>query len=136
MPPTLRKTLEKDLGELIALAPEAETFLNRAGVSGPAAFKVQLALEETIRNLIEHDPESRVKRIRVAIEVGAQAVTILLEDDGAPFDPSSAPPFDPARPLEARAPHGMGVHLLRTFMDEIHYGRQGEFNQLRLVVGK
>ena len=136
MPVVLRKSLEKDLGALIQLAPQAQAFLDQAGVAAPAAFKIQLALEETIRNLIEHDPRSRITRIQVAIEVGAEAVTILLEDDGEPFDPRSAPPFDPAQPLESRAPNGMGVHLLRSFMDEIQYDRQGAFNQLRMVVGK
>ena len=134
MPPVLRKSLEKHLGALIGFAKEAQAFLDQAGVPAPAAFKVQLALEETIRNLIEHDPRSRITRIQVAIEAGAEAVTILLEDDGEPFDPRSAPPFDAAQPLASRAPNGMGVHLLRSLMNEIHYDRCGNFNQLRMVI--
>jgi len=130
----LERSLDKSLPALIQLASEAQAFLAGAGVREPAMFKVQLALEETVRNLIEHSGASRTNRFQVRIEVGAGRVTIVLEDDGQPFDPDSAPPFDPSRPLAEREPHGMGVHLLRHFMQEIHYERLGAMNRLRMVV--
>jgi anti-sigma regulatory factor (Ser/Thr protein kinase) len=134
MPHVLQRTLDRSLPALIQLASEAQAFLAGAGVREPALFKVQLALEETIRNLIEHAGASRTGRFQVRIEVGSGRVTIVLEDDGQPFDPDSAPPYDPSRPLAKREPHGMGLHLLRHFMQEIHYERLGGMNRLRMVV--
>jgi len=134
MPPVLQRSLDRSLPALIQLASEAQAFLAGAGVGESAAFKVQLALEETIRNLIEHAGVSRTGRFQVRIEVGAGRVTIVLEDDGQPFDPDSAPPYDPSRPLAEREPHGMGLRLLREFMQEIQYERLGSMNRLRMVV--
>ena len=134
--PLLRSSLAKTLAGLAGLASEADVFLAGAGLGGPVAFKVQLALEECIRNIIEHAGGSPETPIQVQIQAGPDRVVIVLEDDGQPFDPGSAPAFDPARELAGRAPNGMGVHLLRSLMDEIHYERLGSTNRLRLVVAR
>jgi len=70
----------------------------------------------------------------VAIRVEPERVAVTVEDDGLPFDPRTAPPFDPSQPLEARTGRGMGLHLLNQVMDEIHYERAGAGNRLRMVV--
>jgi serine/threonine-protein kinase RsbW len=129
---TLQKSLDKSLSALIELAAEVQVFLTGCGVPERALFNVQLAIEETIRNLIEHSTGTAIE-LRIDVEHGR--VTILLEDDGQAFDPATALPFDPSKPLEERTPHGMGLHLLRHFVDEIHYERLDSRNRLRLVVG-
>ena len=132
----LQRTLDKRLACLAELAAEAEDFLAGAGVAAADVFKVQLALEETVRNLILHAVGARSDQFMVRLELGAGRIELVLEDDGQPFDPRSAPPYDPSRPLEERQPNGMGVYLLQQFMDEIHYERSGELNRLRLVVAR
>jgi len=134
MTQTLLKPLDRSLRALMELAPEVQVFLTGCGVSERAVFKVQLALEESIRNLIEHATGSLTNRIDLRIDVRPNQIVILLEDDSQPFDPQSAPPFNPTTPLEERAPQGMGLHLLHKLMDEIHYERVGCRNRLRLVV--
>jgi serine/threonine-protein kinase RsbW len=131
---TLEKSLDKSLDALIELAAEVQVFLTGCGLCERVIFKVQLGLEEAIRNLIEHATGSATNRIQVRIDVGHDQVAIVLEDDGLPFDPRSAPPFDRSRPLEEREPRGMGLQLLRTLIDEIHYERLDSRNRLRLVV--
>jgi serine/threonine-protein kinase RsbW len=128
---TLQKSLDKSSSALIELAAEVHAFLTGCGVSERAIFKVQLALEEAIRNLIEH---STGTAIELRIDVEHDHVIILLDDDGQPFDPTSAPSFDPSKPLQERAPHGMGLHLLRRFTDEIRYERLDSGNRLRMLV--
>jgi serine/threonine-protein kinase RsbW len=133
---TLEKSLDKSLDALIEVAAEVQNFLTGCGLCERVIFKVQLALEEVIRNLIEHATGSTTNRIQLRIEVRRDQVAVVLEDDGLPFDPGSAPPFDGSRPLEEREPRGMGLQLLRTMIDEIHYERLDSRNRLRLVVSK
>jgi serine/threonine-protein kinase RsbW len=130
------KSLNKDVGDLIALAPEVEDFLARRGVAAGAVIKVRVALEEIILNLIKHATGSASRRIDVGLEVEAGRVVLVIEDDGAPFDPRSAPEFDRDRPLEARRPGGMGLQVVRSLADEIHYERLPARNRLRLVVAR
>ena len=130
----LKRTLEPSPDGLIALAAEARSFLAEGGVSGEGSYKVQLALEEVIRNLLLHGSGSATGLIDVALEVAGRRVDVCVEDDGAPFDPRRAPPFDPSQPLEDRSGGGMGLALLRLMMDEIRYERRGTRNCLHLVV--
>jgi hypothetical protein len=58
----------------------------------------------------------------------------VLEDDGHPFDPRSAPAFDKHKPLEERGPRGMGIHLVRGAAEAISYDRIDGRNRLRVAV--
>jgi anti-sigma regulatory factor (Ser/Thr protein kinase) len=127
-----RKTFPKSLDELIRLEPEVDAFLARQNTPAPAAFRTRLALEEIVRNLIEHSPATR--RIEVRIGVEADRVVLEIDDDGDYFDLRSAPAFDKSQPLEERRPGGMGIQLVRTLVREIDYQRIPSGNRLRLVI--
>jgi serine/threonine-protein kinase RsbW len=128
---TLERSLDRSLRALIQFAAEVQNFLLACGLAQNVIFKVQLGIEETVRNLIEHATSNRID---LRIDVQPDHVVILVEDDGEPFDPTSAPPFDSTKPLEERTSRGMGIQLLRSLMDEAHYERVGATNRLRLVV--
>jgi len=53
-------------------------------------------------------------------------------DNGHPFDPTAAPEPDLSLPLERRRPGGLGIHLMRSMMDRVHYRRSDGSNILRL----
>ena len=55
-----------------------------------------------------------------------------VEDDGTPFDPLAAPPVDTSLPLGDKPIGGLGVHLMRQFMDELSYARADGKNMLRM----
>jgi serine/threonine-protein kinase RsbW len=134
MSTAFHKTLGKDVADVVALGSEVKEFLERSGASERAIFKVRLALEEMLLNLIEHATGSRTQRIDVRVDVEPERVVIVIEDDGDPFDIRSAPEFDKSRPLEERQPRGMGIQLVRSLIDEMHYERLHSRNHLRLTV--
>src|SRR2546423_789675 len=82
---------------------EAEGFLKRQGASARAVSRVLIILEEVILNLIKY-AASVTQDIDVRLEVAADRVVTQIVDDGAPFDPRSAPEFDKTTPLEERGP--------------------------------
>ena len=57
-----------------------------------------------------------------------------ITDDGAPYDPMSAPAADTTSPLESRDPGGLGVFLVRQLMDRVEYARKDGRNCLLLAV--
>jgi len=127
-----RKTLLKNLDELIRLEPEVDAFLARHNTPAPAAFRARLALEEIIRNLIDHSPATQ--RIEVRLGVETDRLVLEIEDDGDYFDLRSAPEFHKSQPLEERRPGGMGIQLVRSLVQEIDYQRLPSSNRLRLVI--
>ncbi len=134
MTSTLSKSLNREVAELIALAREVEDFLAGHGVSTDARVRILTALEEIILNLIKHAQDSATRRIDVRLDVEAERVAIVIEDDSAPFDPRSAPEFDRDKSLEGRRAGGMGLQMVRSLVNELHYEPLPGRNRLRLVV--
>ncbi len=92
-----------------------------------------LALEEALTNIFRYAyDDERPHRIRVQLALIDQFLQIEVEDDGKPFDPTQAPPVDTSVPLERKPVGGLGIHLMRQFMDEVCYRRERNRNILTM----
>jgi anti-sigma regulatory factor (Ser/Thr protein kinase) len=131
---SLDLALANDLGEVSRLHDAVEAFAAAAGLPEVRRLDLRLALEEAFVNVVRYAWEGgqHTAHLRLAREGGA--VVAILEDDGRPFNPLDAPPFDPDAPLEERREGGMGIHMVRSLTDEQTYERRGGRNRLRLVV--
>jgi serine/threonine-protein kinase RsbW len=98
------------------------------------AHKLALALEEAVMNVLTHAFAGLPPPHRISIRLAIADAGVLAEviDNGRPFDPTAAPEADLARPLAARAPGGLGIHLMRSLVDRIAYRRSDGNNILRL----
>ncbi|MEI8297635.1 MAG: ATP-binding protein [Pseudomonadota bacterium] len=97
-----------------------------------AIFAFELALEELFINAVTHGAATRFS---LGLELAGEAsVRMTLTDDSPPFDPLSLATPDLDAPLEERNIGGLGLHLIRTMMDEVVYCREGDLN--RLMVAK
>ena len=126
-------TFTNDLAELERLSRIVEEFGRAAGLSAQVIFDLQLAANEIVTNVILHGyDDAREHAIVVRLGANAGEVTVEVEDDGRPFDPSSvsAPRLD--LPLEERPLGGLVVHHARRVTDAIEYRRQDERNILRM----
>ena len=134
IPPTYQRTFSRNVSDYLTVAGEVQRFCAENRLPRAVSFKVGLVLEELVLNLIDHAVGPATDRIDVRIDLEPGRVVLVLEDDGAPFDPRSAPAFDNTRPLEERGPRGMGIHLVRSLAEEIAYERVGSRNRLRVVI--
>jgi len=130
-------TLVNDLAEHRRLAAAFSTFLEPWGVSEPALAPFEIAFDELLTNICRYAwTDAGQHAILVTAVVDGQkdnaTVTVTIEDDGQPFDPLaiSAPSLDDD--LESRAMGGLGIHLVRELMDELHYARVDSRNRLTL----
>lgn len=126
--------LRNHVSEIRRLVDRVEAFGAEADLPPDVTFRLTLALDESVSNVIRHgfsdDAEHRIS-IRVLVADGM--VTATVEDDGVPFDPHHAPVPDLDAPIEQRAPGGLGVHLVKATMDEVRYRRDGDRNILTLT---
>ncbi len=98
-------------------------------------FKVNLALDELSVNIVNYGKDA--SEIEVSMVADAESVTVEISDDGPPFDPlteAAQPNVD--APLEDRPIGGLGIHLVRELMDELHYRREDGKNRLAMVKRK
>ena len=111
-----------------------EDFGEANNVSAPKVFAINLELDELITNTVTHGSfEAGVDpRIDIHLKVEYDILTLTMEDNGSPFDPTLNTDPDTAAPLEARNVDGLGLHLVKNFASCISYEFVGGKNRLTL----
>ncbi|MDP1608783.1 MAG: ATP-binding protein [Chlamydiales bacterium] len=110
--------------------------LVEAGAKLPLIGHVELALEEALVNIIHHAYKDKPGDIEIQIlSAPSQAITIILKDQGPPFNPLTVDytPPDPSLPLEELQEGGLGVFFMRQYLDNIVYKREASYNVLTLT---
>jgi serine/threonine-protein kinase RsbW len=99
------------------------------------AFAVNLCLDELITNTIVHGLKGSIDRfIHVQINSSNEWLEILLKDDAPRFDPfKQAPQPNLNLGINERPIGGLGVHLVKKLMDEVHADYDGTGNLIVLL---
>jgi len=125
--------LWNDTAELARLDAFVSGYCEQHGLSPSIAMELNLVAEECFVNVVEYGFDDQARhQIQVEMELTMDAVIITVEDDGVAFDPLSVPEFDPKTPIEQRRVGGLGIHLVRSLMDDVTYQRIGGKNRLTL----
>ena len=118
--------------------PALVEFLQRVwqdwALPAAAAFPFELALDEVFMNVVMHGttPDGSPREVSVLLRHAGSAVTMVMEDDGPPFDPLTLDAPDIDAPIEERELGGLGVFLVRELMNELSYAYTGTHNQLTM----
>lgn len=110
-----------------------------AGLSSKAAYRLQLAVDEVVTNIIVHGYEEAGLQGNVDLQADMddQSLTITVEDTAAQFDPTQQKePEGLDAPLEARNVGGLGVYLALKAVDQFTYERVGDRNRSRFVMSR
>jgi anti-sigma regulatory factor (Ser/Thr protein kinase) len=92
-----------------------------------------VALEEHLTNVINYGYEpGAAHHVVVTLQIEGGSLCVNVEDDGKEFNPLTKPPVDTSIPLAEKPIGGLGVHLMRQFMDELSYARESDKNVLRM----
>ena len=115
------RTFRRSFDSLDAIAAFTGAFFAGAGIDPRLRPAIDLALEELFTNIVKYGGASQAEvEIAMADIPGGVEVT-LVDRDGAAFDVARAPDADLSRPIEERAPGGLGLHLVRRMLDSIEY---------------
>ena len=127
--------IASDLGELERLH-DAVAELGEVGEWPPdLVYQVDLVLEELIVNTVNYgyDDDAR-HEIEVTLTSDEDVFTVEIIDDGHAFNPlDDAPEPDLDARIEDRPIGGLGIHLMRVMMDDVHYRREENKNHLTLI---
>ena len=127
-------TMEPDAEDLGNVFAAVEEFGERAEWPANRIFQVKLILEEMALNVINYGGGEGLAPIHIKLTTKGDTVTIDITDVGQPFDPiKEAPSPDLSLSLEERPIGGLGLYLVRTMVDEMHYRWQDGQNHLKLI---
>ncbi|MBF0393036.1 MAG: ATP-binding protein [Alphaproteobacteria bacterium] len=124
--------LNNDLAEIHRLAERVEGFCEEAGLPMKTVFNLNLALDELLTNTMSY---GGAKTVLVRIGLAPGRLSVVLEDDGIPFDPfheAAEPDLDLG--IDERPIGGLGVHFVKKMMSTTAYARQGEHNIVTLTM--
>lgn len=110
-----------------------ETIRRLGGPEG-LVFNFDLCANEAVTNIISYAYTNNGAH-DIVLKLTMQNKTLILEieDDGVPFNPLDKPEHVSPASLDDAEIGGLGIDLIRKFMDECNYTRQRGKNILRMV---
>ena len=100
-------------------------------------FRVNLVIEELGLNIMDYGHDDDTHDFEIVLTSEGDSVTIETVDGGRPFDPlNDAPEPDLTSGVADRRVGGLGVHFVRTLMDDVQYERSAGKNRLKMVTRK
>ena len=99
-------------------------------------YAVDFTIEELFTNMVKYSQNGSAE-IDISLSCISGGVEVNLMDYGVdPFDVTAAPDVDTSRPIERRAPGGLGLHLIRRMVDSIDYQYIKERRESRITFRK
>ena len=134
MPDLVEFTINAEISALTEILDNIGSLLRHHGVPEDLVSDIELAVDEAITNCILHGYGGEgTGTIHLALNLLPDRVTMTIEDQGAPFDPTAFEPKPTEGDIADRVPGGLGIILIRNVMDEITYRRDGGNNILHMV---
>ena len=124
---------------------------HEAGLGSDGCYRLRLATEEIVANVVAHgyhctpdcapdctpDTARDAPTLEVRFGCDPDLVWVCVVDSARPFDPTAVgAPDDLDAPLSQRTPGGLGIHLVRSSLDEFRYRRDGPHNHVTLGVSR
>ena len=129
----LEMTLANDISEVSSVLDALEAFGEEHGIPPQKMLRLNLVLDELITNTISHGfADGAAGAIRLSVELIDGTVNVALIDNGVAFNPVEAPEPEREGSLEEREIGGLGLKLIRTYVNRLDYKRDGAFNHLHM----
>lgn len=92
-----------------------------------------LSFSEAISNCMKHGNKyDKSKTVSIAITIDSKKMCISLKDQGAGFDLQGVP--DPTKPENILKDSGRGIHIMKNFLDDLHYNFTPDGTEVILVM--
>ena len=127
----LRQSLPSKAAAIFSFTAQLMQFiLNFRSADGSEA-DIEMALHESLANAVIHGSgEDSRKRVHVMCRCYLDGeVSITVRDEGRGFDSSAVP--DPTFRENLLFPHGRGIYLMKTLMDEVSFEEGGSVVRMR-----
>lgn len=129
-----RITLDNKVSQISRLAGFMEEICESSGIGSSLAMSLNLAIEEAVTNVILYAyPNGTHGTVEITATKKDGSLEFIISDSGVPFDPTAAPEPDINASVQERPIGGLGIHLVRTIMDNVSYEYKNGRNILTLT---
>ena len=114
--------LPNDVQEVPKLAAFVDEVCEAAGMDMSMTMQMNLAMEEAVVNVMEYAyPAGTKGEVRLEAQIHDAYVEFTLSDDGKPFNPTEKGDVDTTLSAEERSIGGLGIMLVKHYMDNVIY---------------
>jgi len=107
------------------------------GFKKKRVHEIELATEEALVNIFNYSYKEKKGDVEIICKLDdTNRFIIEIVDTGIPFNVLSVSAPDISADISERQLGGLGVHLIKNFMDEVHYRHEGNKNILNLIIVK
>jgi serine/threonine-protein kinase RsbW len=130
----MKEKIPNNLESIYRIEGEVIRGMALLGYDENEQFAVRLALDEALINAFRHGNQGEAHRhIHVEADMTSEEITIAVEDEGTGFDPACL--NDPRHEDHVRRTSGRGVFLIREFMTETRFRKNGARVEFRFARG-
>jgi anti-sigma regulatory factor (Ser/Thr protein kinase) len=132
---TFKLTVDSKLENLSVIDQFIEDTMRLLQIDSPKnVHAFQLSVDEACTNVIEHAyAYNSAGQITISCTLTGEEFTVTIEDNGAPFDPTTTPEPDVNLGLDERKAGGLGIYFMKKLMDKVKYVRVDDKNLLTLT---
>lgn len=128
---------ERSFGREIACLAEVFDFvggfLTEHQLGGKVEFALNFVVEELFTNMVKYNTGNG-QEIKVRLDKDPAGVHVeLIDYDVDPFDPSELPEVDTTKSAEERVPGGLGIHLVKSLVDQITYSYDHRIMRVKVL---
>lgn len=129
----MRIELNNSLDQIASAMDALQAFSDSVALDEDARHSAELVLDEFLCNIISYGLADTLSgSIVLELDVVAENLQIRITDSGIPFNPFERPDPNLDLPLEECQPGGLGIYLVRKFMDEYEYEYRDRHNIVTL----
>lgn len=129
----MEKKFKRNINSLENIFEFLGEFVARHKLNKSISFAINLAVEELFTNMVKYRV-GNPHEILIELKKDTNKVIVALTDyEVEPYDIKQAKAYDPTQPLEDREAGGVGIHLVKKFMDDIDYEYQNGTSKITLI---
>lgn len=131
---TLVLKIENRAADISTALSTIQDFAEEQGLPPAFVMQIGVSLDELLANVVRYGYEDdAAHHIDVVVAYDHGEMTIEIIDDGKAFNPLSVPAPDLDTNLDTRKIGGLGIYLVRKFMDRVQYVRRDSRNHLQIA---
>lgn len=125
------------ISDIDAVTEFVEIELEKLDCPMAIAMKLSVAIDEIFSNIVFYAYEGGSGPVTVQVRPQREpgGVTLLFVDEGVPYDPLAKEDPDVSLSAEERGIGGLGVFIVKQFMDDVRYEYTDGKNTLSLYKG-